>query len=103
MTETKTYCDFCKKEVTKYDRYKLPCFVLRDVKDAFGNLYQTIKTNEIMDEHKDVCPTCRKKMTMLLEALPRTTIEEELSDSEPEDTQENDTPIRPTIPKGPLS
>lgn len=79
MTETKIYCDFCKKETDNPFRYKLPCFVTYDAKDRRGNLIKSFTSNEIADEHKDVCPICRKKMVMLLDVLPRITIEEELS------------------------
>ena len=79
MIKTKIYCGFCKKETNEPVRYKLPCFVIYDAKDRRGNLIKSFISNEIEDAVKDVCPICRKKMAMLLNVIPRATIEEELS------------------------
>lgn len=79
MTETTIYCDFCKKETKESTKYQLPTFVTYDARDRRGNLIKSFATNEIADDVKDVCPLCRKKMAMLLEVIPRVTIEGEES------------------------
>ena len=79
MTEKKVYCDFCKEETKEFTKYKLPGFITYEVRDRRGDLIKSFTTNEIEDDVKDVCPICRKKMVMLLNAIPRITIEEELS------------------------
>lgn len=77
MKETTIYCDFCKKETKESTQYQLPVFVTYDARDRKGHLIKSFTTNEIADDVKDVCPMCRKKMAMLLEVIPRVTIEDE--------------------------